>query len=179
MSDISPRAEFYQLASSQLLRAIDQLLCDYGGEPESPSKLRCDRVEQVMLGAAIGFAGKGLRGSLVIALPQELAARLSPMPSAGQGFNVADWVGELSNQLLGRLKNKLVGLGVELWSGTPAVVEGQRLRLIASRGDTVQHSISCFGHQLCVFLEADVEAGFSLRPGEESGAAEGDTILFQ
>ena len=80
----------------------------------------------------IGFTGRDVRGTLVLALTEELSGLSNPVaganPSATGGRVIQrDWVGELSNQLLGQIKIELLRHGVEIYVNLPAVLQGQHL----------------------------------------------------
>ena len=74
------------------------------------------------LAGVIGFTG-AMRGTLFIASTTSFFDAASPAPSADTG----DWTAELANQLLGRLKNRLLRRGIEIAVATPVVVRGLRL----------------------------------------------------
>lgn len=44
--------------------------------------------------------------------------------------HLQDWIGELTNQLVGRFKNKLVHYGCDLCLGVPSVIQGNNLKAI-------------------------------------------------
>lgn len=43
--------------------------------------------------------------------------------------NPSDWIGELNNQLVGRIKNRLIQYGVTVQMGTPIILSGDNLDL--------------------------------------------------
>lgn len=82
--------------------------------------------------AVIGFAGKQMCGSLLLNASDELLR--SSYPVHGTTPDVAahdlrDWTGELSNQLLGRIKKKLLGYGVVIQLSTPITLSGSEVRI--------------------------------------------------
>jgi hypothetical protein len=99
-----------------------------------------------------------------------------------ESAQIADWMGELSNQTLGRIKNRLLAYGVTLEMSTPTVLFG----LSISRRDTgsiVRREFSfCHGGEtLSVSLDALASAGFELSRNESAigaGVAEGEIALF-
>lgn len=135
------------------------------------------------ISASIGFAGPALRGALVlistrrlveVALPPEVRDRHSDE-------QLADWMGELANQLLGRVKNKLLNYGVSLAMGTPTVVLGNDLsRKDKQAGVRRQFVFRHAADSLSVCFDAVAGAGLLLLPDEPpvSRISEGEVSLF-
>jgi len=87
--------------------------------------------------AAIGFGGDDLRGSVTLAATREFVRATHPATVRGETPSEADlldWCSELANQLLGRLKNKLLSYGVMLFLSTPSAVVGADVRLHPQSG---------------------------------------------
>lgn len=89
----------------------------------------------------IGFHGVGLRGTLVIATSTGLVARTCP-DTGGHPIperdRVRDWIGELANLVLGRIKVELGRYGVSMGLSTPVAFTGEHLRLGAVRASRTQ-----------------------------------------
>src|SRR4051812_10113680 len=64
-------------------------------------------VQDLEIAGLIGFTGT-LRGTLFVASTESFLSACCPPPPT----DVADWTGELANQLLGRFKNHLVRRGI-------------------------------------------------------------------
>ncbi len=84
--------------------------------------------------AVIGFSGDTMRGALGVTAPSPAIAALHPLASARElaEDDLEDWLAELANQLLGRIKGELLDHGVTLWTAAPVLLRGISLR-IASR----------------------------------------------
>jgi CheY-specific phosphatase CheX len=87
-------------------------------DPISPEFFLC---------SVIGFTGRDVRGTLVLALTEELSGLSNPVAAANPSASTdrviqRDWVGELSNQLLGQIKIELLRHGVEIYVNLPAVL---------------------------------------------------------
>lgn len=135
-------------------RATVELLSAYGVVTEpakvtvSPSDFGC--------AAAVGFTGASMRGSLLLAVPDEISRRTCPLPSRAHRA----WVAELSNQLLGRIKSKLLGFGVELHVTIPVVIPA---RLLAPTGpDLVAHRFTSDAGQMLVWFDYETAPGLRL-----------------
>ena len=84
---------------------------DESEDPVSPEFFLC---------SIIGFTGRDVRGTLVLALTEELSGLSNPVAGANSSATTdrliqRDWVGELSNQLLGQIKIELLRRGVEIY----------------------------------------------------------------
>jgi CheY-specific phosphatase CheX len=135
--------------------------------------------------ATIGFTCPELKGAIVITLCRGLAVNSLPPQLAGRAGEssiVADWTGELSNQLLGRIKRKLAGFGIDIALSTPVVFKGQGLDLYPQQAEV--HRRQEFGHgsgACLVVFQARVAEGFELEPldnPQDQGMQEGDIALF-
>lgn len=130
--------------------------------------------------AVLGFEGEGLHGTFGLGISQDLLERSAGCPLGAKGVPHEDWLAELANQLLGRVKNRLAAHGANLGLAQPLVLRGVRLEIahpeeIWSRGFETDHG------QACVWLDVHVEPGVTIteRPDPSVQAAmEGDVILF-
>lgn len=130
--------------------------------------------EEALLSGVIGFVGPELRGTCLLVgnrLPIEL--------SSPQKDHTRDWVGELTNQLVGRLKRKFSGYGLEVALTTPVVLTGMHLRPIPRR-ELSPRVFSTDSGSIMVWVEVEAEPGFALGPAvsSDSTSAEGDVLMF-
>ncbi len=100
----------------------------------------------------MGFTAPNLKGSVTLVVPSEVSF------ATQAGSDPLDWTGELTNQYLGRLKNKLISYGVLLDLATPLVVSGLEVSL---PGPEASDS-SCVG---CNTEVGPVHAVISVRTG--------------
>jgi hypothetical protein len=123
----------------------------------------------------VGFSGDQMRGTLLLATSREPLGRTSPTSDA----SLREWIAELSNQLLGRIKNKLMSHGVTLHLSTPIVLRGQHLAPL-SRNELVPFSFVCDGGCVCVWFDADLTPGVDLSQNTalEGAIGEGESMLF-
>ena len=77
------------------------------------------------LAAVIGFAGTQMRGKSVVTY--DLGLAMATCAECGDSVNVLDWTGEVANQLLGRIKNKLLAHDVSIDLRTPVALSGEKL----------------------------------------------------
>jgi hypothetical protein len=123
----------------------------------------------------VGFSGEQMRGSVLLATSREPLGRTSPTNDA----SFREWIAELSNQLLGRVKNKLIPRGVTLHLSTPIVLRGHHLAPIP-RAEQVPFVFSCEGGYVCVWFDAELQPGLDLSQVEETTGliGEGESMLF-
>ena len=123
----------------------------------------------------VGFTGEQMRGSVLLATSREPLGRTSPTNEA----SFREWIAELSNQLLGRVKNKLIPRGVTLHLSTPIVLRGQHLAPVP-RAELVPFLFSCDGGYVCVWFDAELQPGLDLTKVEENSGliGEGESMLF-
>jgi CheY-specific phosphatase CheX len=160
--------------ATALMRAFGtQVRYDPAGEVEHPPA-------NGML-AIIGFGGLSFRGSLIVSANSGLLERSCPVACAGNEPQLEDWLGEIANQLLGRLKAKLLAHGIVIELGTPATVAGLELR-VRPRGDHHTPPLWLVSDKdwLVVRLDAIAASDVVLRlsPDPSNTATEGEVLLF-
>jgi hypothetical protein len=86
-------------------------------------------------------------------------------------------VGELANQLVGRLKIKLLGHDIEIGLTTPIVLQGIRLQPLPKAALEPSVFRGAEGTVL-VWVEAEVAPGFSMPPARNPDAGESGDLMF-
>lgn len=176
------RSTLNELSLSRLdtlvAKATVELFHSYGIALEPAASGGVQFVE--LISSAIGFSSDRLRGVLVLSLDRGIAAKslpLDPKPAASSEETLVDWTGELSNQMLGRLKNGLHAAGLDISLGTPErPIPGDRAhypirRLLAFAG----------GGAVIAELHAEGEEGLEIgeaEPGATDALAEGEALFF-
>lgn len=129
--------------------------------------------------AIIGLGGQKLRGSVVLSVPSVLLVASHPAHSTSAD-ELADWLAELANLLLGRLKVQLLERGISIELGTPVTLSGTALRFHRFKGLPMIHSFRADGSRVHVIFEAIGEDGAQLSPPSEDTVAldEGEVVLF-
>lgn len=112
--------------------------------------------DQKMLLGFIGFAHSNLRGALAITSSQAL------LDETAQGACPKDWIGELANQLLGRLKNKLLSYDVVLQMSTPIAMSGYALSIAGDPASVEDIYFSTPYGPLHLHLDLELSVGFVL-----------------
>jgi hypothetical protein len=128
--------------------------------------------DEALYSAVIGFVSPQIRGTCLLACETNAVQKSCP-----PGGRIRDWIGELSNQLIGRLKVKLLGHDIEIGLTTPIVLQGIRLRPLPKSALLPAVFSSEWGTVL-VWVEAEVTAGFSLPPARIPDAGETGDLMF-
>ncbi len=117
--------------------------------------------------AVIGFSGDTMRGALGVTAPSRAIAALHPLAGARAlaEEDLEDWLAELANQLLGRIKGGLLAHGVTLWTAAPVLLRGISLR-IESRSFEGLRAYSFVGAagRLVVWIDFKFPADLTLEP---------------
>jgi hypothetical protein len=129
--------------------------------------------DERLISGSIGFVGRHLRGSCLLAATEGPIRASCPESGAAR-----DWVGELTNQFVGRLKTKLLGRGVEVFVTTPIILSGVRIQPLP-RGTLEPFVFVADSGRVMGWVEvqSDEHFEFCSAPPACSGA-EGDVILF-
>jgi hypothetical protein len=149
---------------------------ELSGSTEPPDR------EAGLLAASIGLSGQAVRGALVVVArptffkhtyPQELGV------PRNEG-DLSDWAGELVNQLLGRIKNRLSSYGVDFTTSMPTVVRGDRLQLGTEDPPSVLRFMIVGNERVDVHFEIERNDDQPLMGKESAEAAspEGHAFLF-
>lgn len=129
--------------------------------------------DTVVVSGVMGFVGSRLRGTCLLAGPSAIIAESCPATGSAR-----DWMGELTNQLVGRLKTKLLSRGVEVALTTPIVLSGARLQPVP-RGALLPTVFDSHAGEVLVWVEAESGRDVTLAaaPTDSSGG-EGDIVFF-
>lgn len=152
--------------------------------PARAVEIRGAEVSGPSVVAMVGFAGPGLRGSLLVQASRELARALRPseLVSRGQPSDacLCDQMGEYANQVVGRAKNRALSWGIALAVATPIAAIGNELRVAATEAATesVWHAVPMRVGTL--LLRVDLAFDSELRLGEAMRVAlsEGEALIF-
>lgn len=134
-----------------------------------------DKEAELLFCGVVGFSGDQMRGTLLLATSREPLGRTSPSTDA----SLREWIAELANQLLGRIKNKLFAHGVTLHLSTPIVLRGQHIAPV-TRAELVPYAFTCDGGLVCVWFDAETNEGLDLNQVVETPGliVEGTSTLF-
>jgi hypothetical protein len=148
--------------------ACIELFADYGSNI-APATI--PEIRDELLSGVIGCIGSGLRATCLLAATETLLRKSCPCTCQPR-----DWVGEMANQLIGRLKMKLLEVGVDVTLTTPLAFSGVQLTP-SPRGTVRPSSFACEAGVVMVWVEVDAIENFAFGPPQPT-AATGDMILF-
>ena len=137
-----------------------------------------------MVMAVIGYAAEGLRGALVLLADARVADALRPdvLRALPDEAVLRDVLGEFSNMIVGRLKNRMANRGVAPLLATPTTVFGEGMELPVPRsGLSAWHRFTGSTGDVFVRLDATLSEEFALTPqmdALEEPAAQGDVLFF-
>jgi hypothetical protein len=164
-----------EIVNSLTSEACISLFSDYSLPLRPAQQADKDLNPELLFCSVIGFSSDQMRGTLVLATTREPLGRTTPV----QGGSLREWVAELSNQLLGRVKRRLMERGVVLAMSTPIVLRGERLHPMPSK-DAEPLTFVCEGGCVCVWMDAEIEPGVDLSHVQKDGEGigEGEALLF-
>jgi CheY-specific phosphatase CheX len=90
-----------------------------------------------------------------------------------------EWIAELSNQLLGRIKNKLVAHNVMMHMSTPLVLRGELISPV-SKTPLLPYTFACDAGAVCVWVDVEILHGVDLTQVSDAPdmMSEGSGFLF-
>jgi hypothetical protein len=116
-------------------------------------------------------------GRLTLSLPSEVLALMKTDP--GTPLRQADWARELSNQLLGRIKNRMLQFSVKLHAGLPQSLEPTLLQEQMQTSTTMRaYAGRTLRGDVLVTLEGIPPESELVYVGPGTLAREGDTLFF-
>jgi CheY-specific phosphatase CheX len=130
-----------------------------------------DPIVPVHLSGIIGFSGPGISGTCVLASSEDPIARTNPVQGSAR-----EWIAELSNQLVGRIKNQLLAHGAEVYVTTPVVLRGEHLAPV-SRNALPPLSFATDRGNVFVWVEFETAPELILGAPIET-MAEGESMMF-
>jgi CheY-specific phosphatase CheX len=174
-------------ASTEAISLIDGLVLDsaralfdnYGVKLDLDGSAVSKTLPSVELISTIGFSSPAMSGSLLLAMPNSVLQQTLPTPDA----NLADWSGELANQLLGRLKNQLLNYEVAINLALPVVLSGAEFSLPAKSRRLMRH-FSFVSDSGRMFIRTEMELSPTIElvrqtgVGQTAGMDEGELLFF-
>lgn len=123
------------------------------------------------------FSGKALNGTLGLLVPKEVFA-LTKLEGL-RVLNILDWTKELTNQLLGRIKNRLIQYQMPIRADIPSAIDGKSLELrVAASNPFVIVFFRSIRGEVIVTMTGNIDYTKLQFSGTITTAQEGDVILF-
>jgi CheY-specific phosphatase CheX len=164
-----------QITDVLVREACISLFEDYGLPLTPADETNLAEQDGLLYCGVLGFSGDQLRGSMLLATSREPLDRTNPT----QDGSFREWMAELANQLLGRVKNKLLRRNVAIFLSTPVVLRGQHLAPLP-RAELLPMAFTCAGGMVCVWFDAEFAKGVVLSEMAETDDAmsEGASMMF-
>jgi chemotaxis protein CheX len=136
----------------------------------------------------IGFSAPAVRGAVLLAStfnviararPPEARKRVLSPSSSSDWILVRDWAGELVNQVLGRVKNRMRAVGLTFEVSAPAALSGQALSFAKPKSEQTRPMLFD-AHPDRVWFWLDAQWSSEVEPNVPPGRQrkEGEVILF-
>lgn len=131
----------------------------------------------IELAGIIGFTHSALKGAMIVGCSEAILQRSH---RASTGASRRDWSAELANQLLGRVKNRLVARGVDVDMTTPIALRGQHLTVDDADDKIKVLSFHSSDGWVRVWIDLEVTGEIALTPEDATVAVatEGEMMLF-
>ena len=132
-------------------------------------------VEPFLLCGVIGFTSRKMRGVLALATTKEPLELTNPTSTTHR-----DWICELANQLLGRVKNQMLMRRVELLPSIAIALRGEHLSPVIEQG-LVSELFTAQQGVVCVWVDCEFDDDFvfpETSEGVPPPISEGDQLLF-
>jgi hypothetical protein len=128
----------------------------------------------------VAFDAPNLAGTLCVSVPKAVwLARGGALGAPTDGGALADWSRELANQLIGRVKNRLIKFQIVLRPRLPMALSGAALEQNRPRTATeFLYRFRALRGDVLVILDAPLERTILAYSGGTDVAREGELILF-
>ena len=128
----------------------------------------------------IHFEAANLSGVLTVSTPLAIwSSRETQGAVSSDAATLADWHRELANQLMGRIKNRLLKFQLTLRPRLPSALSGAALELHRKRSASeVLYRFRALRGDILVVVDAPLERAILAYAGDAQIAREGELILF-
>lgn len=179
---LPPKSSAEDVIESEFVKTFTELVEYYAGKRPDVDRCKTDPSGETIAGI-IGFADQGIRGSVLLLCSKSV---LSDFAGQHQSINTdrpgelsMDFLGELTNQVAGRLKNQLIKYGITLEIALPMVMSGREIEAGCIGVCQLMHRAKWPEGELHALLCSEVEPGIKLQSKGENGVAtEGTMELF-
>jgi hypothetical protein len=128
----------------------------------------------------IHFEAANLSGVLTVSVPMAIwSSRERQGNAPSDAETLADWHRELANQLMGRIKNRLLKFQLVMRPRLPSALSGAALELHRKRSASeVLYRFRALRGDILVVVDAPLERAILAYAGDAQIAREGELILF-
>jgi hypothetical protein len=165
-----------QVLTRITFEATRKLFDELGVSVRERAGLQGTGATPMVYGGVIELNGKGVRGRMTLASSGEPLAATKPVANGGD----RDWLAELTNQLMGRIKNQLLLYAVEVTFGSPVTLRAEHLEA-RDRGKDPPLVFEGGGGFVQVWLDVQLDRTFQMRDRPDpklGGPEQGRIVLF-
>lgn len=170
---------------TELQKVLDELVVDCALALFDSTGISLINVEATCqpceLVGIIGFAGTGIRGVIGLSMSPKLASQALNGTTQSEP-QLDDWVAEAANQLLGRIKNRLLQRGVTVSAALPIVLRGIEVRVAQRTAAPIRvYRFAAGVESVIVWLDLQTNGEIILADAvapTEQPMDEGDVLLF-
>jgi hypothetical protein len=127
----------------------------------------------------IHFEAANLSGVLTVSTPVAIWSSRATAGSPSDSEPQADWHRELANQLMGRIKNRLLKFQLVMRPRLPSALSGAALELHRKRSASdILYRFRALRGDILVVVDAPLERAILAYSGDAQIAREGELILF-
>jgi hypothetical protein len=169
-------ANHRQIFTRITLESTRKLFEDLGVQMRERAGLQGTGATPMVYGGVIELTGRGVRGRVTLASSNEPLASTKPVSNGGD----REWLAELTNQLMGRIKNQLLLYAVEVTFGSPVTLRGEHLAA-RERGKDPPLVFEGGGGFIQVWLDLTLDRSFQMRDRPDpklGGPEQGRIVLF-
>jgi CheY-specific phosphatase CheX len=143
-----------------------------------PSEMSPSQVSYFTLAGVVALSSTKASGSISLSWADAVYSLFTP-PVAGSSLGARDLLRELTNQLAGRVKNRLLNFTLMLSIGVPTVLSGQALERQRQKRETeTVYLFRTLRGQIVVTLDLSIDGDALSYSGTNRVAKEGDFIAF-
>jgi hypothetical protein len=126
------------------------------------------------------FEAANLSGVLTVSTPMAIwSSRETQVNAPSDAETLADWHRELANQLMGRIKNRLLKFQLVMRPRLPSALSGAALELHRKRSASdILYRFRALRGDILVVVDAPLERAILAYSGDAQIAREGELILF-
>jgi CheY-specific phosphatase CheX len=156
MVDEIARARLATLLDRYVGRCLPELFGSYAAD-HTPVAIAPSASPTYTQAGIVGFVGD-LSGTLLLGSSPKVIHSVHPLRSATEVTErmQLDWIGELANQLVGRLKTRLKAHGIEIRLSAPISLAGERMRHVSAAGATYRAAFRFGDEEINVWIDGEL-----------------------
>ncbi len=144
--------------------------------PVVASRFDTEEITSRALMASISFGGTGISGTLGLLVPTGVFELVKQDPA--HPFTGLAWVQDSVNQLLGRIKSRLLQFQVTIQMGLPMLLDDKALKHMTAQGVLAAYRFRTLRGEISVTLAGKIDYSRLNYSNQTTFATEGDIVIF-